>query len=141
MDRRLTVVAIAALIGLSGIARAQESSVTQAVRYGGGPAYGGYAVTGSALAVCRVFNFGATAVTITVRQIFTNAGDLVAINSDTCNVAVLPGKSCAYSSQYSMSQVAYSCRLVARSTAVNISGVVEIQSLHGEILAALPLTK
>ena len=141
MYARLAVAAVAALIGLGGNARAEQPSVAQTVRYGGGPAYGGFAVTGGALVACRVFNFGATAVTISVRQIFANTGDPVTINSDTCNVSLLPGKSCAYASQYSTSQLAYSCRLVARSTAVNISGVVEIQSLHGDILAALPLTK
>jgi len=140
MYARLTIAAIAAMIGVGATAQAQPMTA-QKVFYGAGPSYAGAPfLLNGANVNCRVFNFGTTNVTISQRQIFTSSGVAVKIAGNSCGV-LKPGKSCAFYSNNSADNVAYSCRLTGSGTSVNISGVVEIQDESSNILAVLPLTK
>lgn len=131
--RRLTFAVLTTLIGLCGAAQADILAA--------GPAYGG---NFGGNVTCRIFNFGTSTVSITTRQIWANTNVLIAPASDTCNVALLPLKYCAFTAP-SAGNLAYSCRVVAVAGAydknVNISGVAEIQLSNGTISTTLPLQK
>jgi hypothetical protein len=122
--------ALAMLISLGGAA--------QATMFGAGPAYGGRNSVGGSV-TCRAFNFGTAAVSINLRQIFDNTGTMVALTSDSCNVSLGPGKSCAYSAPIT-GQLAFSCRLRTDGAGTSLSGVLEIQTVGNTVLTTVPLT-
>jgi len=127
----LAVIALAVLatIGLCGTAEAEILAA--------GPVYGGPASVGGTF-TCRIFNFGAFSVVVTNRQIWSNTGVSVAPTSDTCNVALAVGKSCAYSAPIA-GNLAYSCRVIVQGIEPEVSGVAEVQAPNNSILNALPL--
>jgi len=120
---------VATLIGFGGMAEAASA-------VGAGPLYGGPFSTGVAF-VCRVFNYGLVSVTLSERQIWDNAGNAVLVSSDSCNVALGVGKSCAFSAPIS-GNLAFSCRVVAGGSNPKISGVAEIQDVTFSVLARIP---
>lgn len=131
MRLRLSLAALIALTGLGGAAQAEI--------YASGPAYGGPASIGGTV-TCRIVNVGLSAVTITSRQIIDNTGGQVPPTADNCNAALAPGKNCSYLAPIG-GNLAYSCRIFATGTEVQLSGVTEIQSNSHAVLNAIPLQK
>ena len=131
MNIRLTQVALAGLIGLSGAA--------QADMLGGGPVYGGPASVGGQI-TCRIFNYGLSPVTITTRQIWNNTNSLQSLVSDTCNVVLQPARYCAFTASI-VGNFAFSCRVVATGTDVKLSGVAEVKNSSSTVLSSVPLYK
>lgn len=131
MRLRLSLTALATLIGLGGAAQAEI--------YASGPAYGGGASIGGTV-TCRIINVGLTTVTITSRQIIDNTSSQVPPAADNCNVALAPGKNCSYLAVIG-GNLAYSCRITATGVDVRLSGVTEIQSPAHAVLNAIPLQK
>ena len=134
--KRLALTTLTALIGLGGAAQADTHAA--------GPVYGGFGSNptqvGGAI-TCRVFNFGAVAVTINLRQIFDNTNAAVPLipNSDSCGPPLAPTQTCAYSGAIT-GNLAYSCRVMDNSTVpTSLSGAAEILSPTGQILGVLPL--
>src|SRR5690242_266659 len=86
--KRFTLTMLTTLIGLGGAAQAET--------YGGGPVFAGPA---GVLVACRVFNFGATPVTLPTLAIYNAAGANVPATFNNCPAppADLPlGGSCAF---------------------------------------------
>jgi hypothetical protein len=129
MYKRLTLTALATLIGLGGAAQADMLA--------SGQAYGGVSSINGTV-TCRIFNFGLTPVTITARQIWTNTSASITPTSDTCNVPLASTHACAYA-QSPTSNLAYSCRIIAAGTEVNVSGVTEIQNPSHDVLSVVPM--
>lgn len=129
---RLTVLPFAAAAALFGFCATAQADILA-----GGPAYGGPASIGGSV-TCRLFNYGAFSVTVSNRQIWTNTGVSVAPTSDSCNVALPVGKSCAYSAAIA-GNLAYSCRAIVQGIEPRVSGVAEIQAPDHSILSAVPL--
>ncbi len=125
MNIRLTQVALAGLIGLSGVAHADLLA--------GGPVYGGPGSAGGQI-TCRIFNYGVTAVSISTRQIWSNTNVAMPFVSDTCNVALQPAQYCAFTANIP-GNLAFSCRLVATGTDVKLSGVAEVKNSASTILS------
>src|SRR5690349_4800869 len=121
------------LIGLGGAAQAET--------YGGGPVFAGPA---GVLVACRVFNFGATPVTLPTLAIYNAAGANVPATFNNCPAppADLPlGGSCAFAAA-AVANGAYSCRIVvAGESPDEVSGAAEIQGTGGAIVSVLPLRK
>jgi hypothetical protein len=132
MTGRLTLAAAGALIGFVSAAQAEILAA--------GPVYGGPASVGGTV-VCRLFNFGLVASTVTIRQIWNNAGGITAPTVDSCNVALVSGKSCEFSAPIA-GNLAFSCRVFVTGIDDKISGVAEIQApgTHA-ILNSIPLGK
>jgi hypothetical protein len=130
--KRLTLTTLATLIGLGGAAQAET--------YGGGPVFAANGV----VVACRVFNFGATPVTLPTLEIYNSLGATVAQTFNNCPAppADLPlGGTCAFAAT-AVANTAYSCRLVvAGQNPDRVSGAAEIQATGGTVLNALPLTK
>ena len=133
MNIRFTQVALAGLIGLSGIA--------QADMLGGGPVYGGPASVGGQI-TCRIFNYGLSSATITARQIWnnTNPSSPETLVADSCNVALQPTKYCAFTA-FIPGNLAFSCRVIAIGQDVKLSGVAEVKDASSTILNSVPLEK
>jgi hypothetical protein len=136
MNVRLTLVALATLIGLSGAAHADI--------FGAGPVYGGPGSVNGRIN-CRIFNFGSYPVTIPLVQIWTNTNVLVTPASNTCttsstNPALAPGRYCAVTALIT-GNLAYSCRVVASGFETRLSGAAEIQAPNFSVLNVLPLQK
>jgi hypothetical protein len=90
---------------------------------------------------CRVFNFGASAVSIPTRQIFTNTNVLVSLFADSCNVPLGSAHTCAFAGAIS-GNFAFSCRLIATGADdTRLSGMAEIQNSSHSVLNSVPLTK
>jgi hypothetical protein len=128
---RATLVVLATMIGLAGSANADV--------FASGPAYGGPGSVGGTVN-CRIFNFGAYGVTVTAREIFNNTGASVALTSDTCNVALAPTKSCAYTASI-VGNLAFSCKATVIGIDPKISGVTEIQNSSHSVLTTVPLSR
>jgi hypothetical protein len=127
---RVVGTAIAALIALGGVAEADILS--------GGPLYGGASSVGGVV-TCRFFNTGISNVTFSSRQIWANTGSSVSLISDSCNVAIAPGKYCAYSAGIT-GNFAYSCRAVINGIDNNVSGEMDIVvGAPAAVLFVLPL--
>jgi hypothetical protein len=130
--KRLTLTTLTTLIGLGGAAQAET--------YGGGPVFAGNTGT---LAVCRVFNFGATPVTLPTLAIYNAAGANVAATFNNCPAppADLPlGGSCTFFAP-AVPNGAYSCRLVVVGPSSDqVSGAAEVQG-PGGLVNVLPLRK
>lgn len=131
MHKPLALAAFAAAVGLGGSAQAEMLS--------GGPVYGGPASI-SGTVTCRVFNFGAFPVTISLRQIWNNAGGLAALNSDSCGVSLGVTKTCQFSAPIT-GNFAFSCRIFERGDDGNVSGVAEIQAPNHSVLNTVPLQR
>jgi hypothetical protein len=128
--KRLALTTLSALIGLGGAAQADTHAA--------GPVFGGSTQTAI---VCRVFNFGSTAVSITNRLIYDSTGTTVNLTlGDSCVAPLVSGGSCSYGASITNSQ-AYSCRVVDSlgTTPTNLSGAAETSSASG-VLTVLPLT-
>jgi hypothetical protein len=89
---------------------------------GGGPIH---ASGGTGLVVCRLFNFGFQPVSVTVRQIYDNAGNLNTLTADTCNVSLAATKSCSFYAPV-LGNLAYSCRVAVSGNDTKVSGVIEV---------------
>jgi hypothetical protein len=77
-------------------------------------------------------------VTISQRQIWDNTGsEPFQLLSDTCNVALGVGKSCAFAAPIN-GNLAFSCRVVATGANPKVSGVAEIQDLNNSIVTRIP---
>jgi hypothetical protein len=125
------------VIALAVLATIGLCETAQAEMFAAGPVYGGPASVGGTF-TCRLFNFGAFSVTVTNRQIWDNTGVAVAPTADTCNVALVVGKTCAYSTPIA-GNLAYSCRAIVQGIQPEVSGVGEVQAPNHSILNALPL--
>ena len=128
MRVRLVFVTLAMLIGFGGAARADI--------YAAGPAYGANPTGG--VATCRVINVGTSTVSVTVRQIITNTNVVLALNSDTCNVAVLAGRNCAFTAPVG-GNFALSCRLFVSGNDPQISGTLDVQNPFGTVRVVVPM--
>jgi hypothetical protein len=115
------------------------STVVQAEVLAGGPLYGGPASVGGTV-TCRVFNAGGGSLSLDTREIVTNTGVAITLSSDTCAVGIPPGQSCASAGQIT-GNFAFSCHMFDASTDGIITGVIDIESPSGAILATSPLRK
>ena len=127
---RVAATAIVALIALGGVAKADILS--------GGPLYAGSPAEIGGTVVCRLFNAGGFSVSVSSRQIWDNTGASVVLSSDTCGVAVTPGKYCAYTAKIA-GNLAFSCRAVTNGVDNNVSGVIEIDNSANQPLQLIPL--
>ena len=131
LHKTIALAAFAAAVGLGGTAQAEMMS--------GGPVYGGPAsITGTV--TCRVFNFGVFPVSITLRQIWNNAGGLSALNSDSCGASLASTKTCQFSAPIT-GNFAYSCRIFESGNDGNVTGVAEIQASNHSVLNTVPLQR
>lgn len=142
MARRILLAALITLISFAEVAHADI--------FAGGPVYGGNIPDNKSgvQITCRIFNAGASSVTINLTEIWANVGP-VTISSNTCltggaNPPLGIGKYCAFNA-FVTGNFAYSCRVNANGTDVNIRGVAEVMGASGasfgHILAAMPLQK
>jgi hypothetical protein len=122
MRARLAFATVAALTCITGTAVADL--------YAAGPVYGGNPTGG--IVTCRVLNAGTNSVSITARQIITNTNAFIAPTADSCNVAVLGGRTCAYSAPVG-GNFALACRLVVTGTDPQISGSIDVQNPVGTV--------
>ena len=130
MKLRLAFATVATLIGLGSAAQAEI--LASAPVYGGTPSNGGFVV-------CRIFNAGLTTASISVRQIFNDLNVSVPLTADSCNVALLPSRYCAYIATV-VGNRAHSCRLVATGIDIKLRGVAEVNRPGGaETLNAIPM--
>jgi|SRR5215470_4680200 len=127
---RVAATAIAALIALGGVAKADILS--------GGPLYAGSPAEIGGTVVCRLFNAGIASITVSTRQIWDNTGASVVLSSDTCTVAIASGKYCAYTAKIA-GNLAFSCRAVTNGIDNNVSGVIEIDNSANQPLQLIPL--
>lgn len=112
--------AVGALAVLISLCQAGQAEVIV-----GGPLYGGVNSQGGTI-TCRIFNFSATAVTLTQRRLYSNAGTVLVPTSDDCGAALQPLKSCSFSRNI-YANWAFSCRAAYPGTTPRLSGVVEIE--------------
>jgi hypothetical protein len=127
---RVAATAIATLIALAGVARADVLS--------GGPLYAGSPAELGGTVICRLFNAGGYNVTVSTRQIWDNTGVSNVLSADSCGPAITPGKYCAYSVKIG-GNFAFSCRAVTNGTDNNVSGVIEIDNSANQPLFVIPL--
>ena len=131
MNWRLGIVAIAALIALDGTARADT--------FASGPGDGGPAQSGGVV-VCRLFNAGGSAVTISSREIWSSFTGKVAPSHDECTGALAGQKFCQYFVGQA-SRATYACRAITSGVEENIRGTMLIYSSTGALLLSLPMEK
>lgn len=122
---------VAVLIGLGTVASADTLA--------GGPVYGGASSVGGTV-TCRVFNAGQGSLSLTTREIVNNAGGVVTLSFDTCNVGISPAQSCEYGGPIT-GNFAFSCHMFETGVDGIVTGVVEIQSSGGTVLNTVPLKK
>jgi len=125
MYRLLAIAALLVLPGLGTAASAETPEAVQTIKLAAGPAYSSH--TSGGTVSCRVFNNGDTSATIAQRKIFTNTNSAVTLSSDTCNVALAANKQCAYTAAVP-GNFAFTCAIVVKSTAVAITGSMDIIS-------------
>jgi hypothetical protein len=130
MNARITFAALVLLISVNESAQAEI--------YSGGPVYGGSGAPGGAI-VCKVFNAGLTAVSISTRQIFDSTNASVTPTIDTCNVPLAANHYCQYGKTGTVN-VAYSCRMIITGIDPNVSALAEIQGGDGKI-TVVPIHK
>jgi hypothetical protein len=126
--KRLALTTLSVLIGLGGAAQADIHAA--------GPVFGGSTQT---TIICRVFNFGTAAVSITTRLIFDSNGTMVNPTvGDSCGAPLAVNGSCAYGAP-ATGNLAYSCRVIdSTAGSTSLSGAAEISNTTG-VLSALPL--
>lgn len=125
------VAAIAALIALGGTARADILA--------SGPGDAGPAQL-SGVVVCRLFNAGTSAVTISAREIWSSFTGKVAVSHDECTGSLAAQKFCQYFAT-AASRATYACRSVTGGADENIHGTMLIFSSTGQLLLSLPMEK
>ena len=131
MNWRLSLAAIAALVALDGTARADILA--------SGPGDGGPAQAGGTV-VCRLFNAGSSATTITAPEIWSSFTGKVAPSHDECTGTLAAQKFC----QYFLAQATratYACRAVTSGVEENIRGTILIYGTTGQLLLSLPMEK
>jgi len=89
------------------------------------PLFGGSAANGG-LFVCRIFNMGPGAVTITQRRILRDVGSVAPLTTDNCTTPLAVNKSCRFAAAIS-SNFSYICKVVTAEPATNLRGVAESQ--------------
>ena len=128
MKIRPYVVALATLITLAGTSEAKILA--------SGPLYSANGPAGGQF-VCRIFNAGLANVSMSVRQIITNTNVVLPLTSDTCNVALAPGRYCAFQATIP-GNLAHSCRVFALGADTEIRGTAQIQA-GATVLGSTPL--
>ena len=131
MNWRLSVAAIAALITLDGTARADI--------FASGPGDGGPAQSGGTV-VCRLFNAGGSAATVSSREIWSSFIGKVAPSHDECTGVLAAQKFCQYFLTPA-SRATFACRAVTSGLEENIRGTMLIYSTSGQLLLSLPMEK
>ena len=112
------VVALATLVTLAGTSEAKILA--------SGPLYSANGPAGGQF-VCRIFNAGLTSVSMSLRQIITNTTVVLPLISDTCNVALAPGRYCQFIATIP-GNLAFSCRAFVIGTDTEVRGTAQIQN-------------
>jgi hypothetical protein len=124
--------ALASAFVLVGFATAQAKTLTSP------PTYGGRSQSGGGFATCRLFNGGASSISVTRRQIITSGNTVLSLTSDTCAAGVGPGGYCAFGGS-GAGNVAFSCRADVAGSGLNlVRAVMEVSNSSADILSALP---
>jgi hypothetical protein len=131
MNWRLSVAAIAALIALDGTARADTLT--------SGPGDAGPSQSGGVV-VCRLFNAGSSAATISAREIWSSFTGKVAPSHDECTGRLAGQKFCQYFVAPA-TRATYVCRAVTSGVEEEIRGTMLIFGSTGQLLLSLPMEK
>ena len=129
MKIRPYVVALATLITLAGTSEAKILA--------SGPLYSANGPAGGQF-VCRIFNAGLASVSMSLRQIITNTNVVLPLISDTCNVALAPGRYCQLVATIPAGNVGFSCRTFVVGTDTEVRGVASVVN-GATVLQSTPL--
>ncbi len=130
MNWRLSVAAVAVLIALGGIAKADILTA--------GPVYAGTGQLNGRV-FCWLFNTGSSSATLPTRQIWNSLKGSVALTGDSCTGTLATGKSCEYFAGAGTGT--YTCRAITNGIENNISGTMQIYNSADVLLVTVPMAK